>query len=962
MVTLTFPDGARREFPDGISGLDVAKGISPSLAKRTVAMALDGSLADLADLIERDARIEFLTREDKRALELIRHDAAHVLAEAVQTLWPGTQVTIGPVIENGFYYDFFRNQPFTPEDFPAIEAEMRKIIARDRPFTKEVWAREKAKQVFRDKGELFKVELVDAIPAGEPIKIYKQGDWFDLCRGPHMTSTGKVGAAFKLMKTAGAYWRGDARNPMLTRIYGTAWPSQAELDAYLKQIEEAEKRDHRRLGREMDLFHFQEEAPGSVFWHANGWTLFRMLEDYIRRRQSAAGYLEVNAPQLMDTSLWVASGHMETFREAMFLTQPREDDERVFVVKPMNCPGHIQIFKNGLKSYRDLPFKLAEFGKVHRFEPSGALHGLMRVRAFTQDDAHVFITEDQIAPECLAMNDLILSIYEDFGFSDVSIKFSDRPEKRIGADDVWDKAEAALKQALEGSKRPWTLNKGEGAFYGPKLEYVLRDAIGRDWQCGTVQVDLNMPGRLGAFYIDDHSSKVTPVMLHRAMFGSLERFTGIMIEHYAGHLPLWLAPVQAVVATITSDADDYARAALASAQRLGLRVEADLRNEKINYKVREHSLAKIPVLLVVGKKEAADRAVSIRRLGSQQQTVMPLDRALAMLAEEAVAPDVRRMQQAATTSIKMSQIKLSPQIEKAVAAFHDASTKRMAEANEADEPKEPLFHYTDEGALSGIIESETFRLTSIYHMDDSEELTFGFNVARSLLQAAIGRGDALTRLFCEELVDEEDLTKIKKLFEFYSISFGTRNDKQQWDRYADNGRGVAVGLAPTFFRPLPIANPKPEEKIFCGKVVYGDQQARARHSKVIDAAIETIKQAHAAGSIRNGEDARMFFRHIAAEMTVEILWNCVTTKDIKWRHQNETRLLALNNLKEPHLPIHNVDKRPRVEIPQPLLKKNIVEIMMGPHADDAAEQRVRKFLEANGLSHVSVTRAGACEG
>jgi threonyl-tRNA synthetase len=647
MVALTFPDGARRDYPNGITGLDVAKGISPSLAKRTVAMALDGVVSDLSDPIERDARVEFLTREDKRALELIRHDAAHVLAEAVQTLWPGTQVTIGPVIENGFYYDFFRNQPFTPEDFPAIEAEMRKIIARDRPFTKEVWDREKTKQVFRDKGELFKVELVDAIPAGEPIKIYKQGDWFDLCRGPHMTSTGKVGSAFKLMKTAGAYWRGDSRNPMLTRVYGTAWPSQVELDAYLKQIEEAEKRDHRRLGREMDLFHFQEEAPGSVFWHAKGWTLFRLLEDYIRRRQTAAGYLEVNAPQLMDSSLWVASGHMETFREAMFLTQPREEDERVFVVKPMNCPGHIQIFKNGLKSYRDLPFKLTEFGKVHRFEPSGALHGLMRVRAFTQDDAHVFITEDDIARESLAMNDLILSIYEDFGFSDVTIKFADRPEKRIGADAVWDKAEAALKQALEASGRPWTLNKGEGAFYGPKLEYVLRDAIGRDWQCGTVQVDLNMPERLGAFYIDAHSDKVTPVMLHRAMFGSLERFTGIMIEHYAGHLPLWLAPMQAVVATITSNADAYADEVVAAAQRLGLRVEADLRNEKINYKVREHSLAKIPVLLVVGKKEAADRAVSIRRLGSQQQTVMPLDRALALLADEAVAPDVRRLKQAA---------------------------------------------------------------------------------------------------------------------------------------------------------------------------------------------------------------------------------------------------------------------------------------------------------------------------
>jgi len=647
MVAVTFPDGARRDYADGISGLDIAKSISPSLAKRTVAMALDGVLADLADPIERDARIEFLTREDKRALELIRHDSAHVLAEAVQTLWPGTQVTIGPVIEKGFYYDFFSNEPFTPADFPAIEAKMREIIARDRPFTKEVWERDEAKRVFRDKGELFKVELVDAIPAGEPLKIYKQGEWFDLCRGPHMTSTGKVGSAFKLMKTAGAYWRGDPKNPTLSRIYGTAFANQADLDAYLKQIEEAEKRDHRRLGREMDLFHFQEEAPGSVFWHPKGWSLFQMLENYIRRRQSAAGYLEVNAPQLMDSSLWVASGHMATFRDNMFFTQPREEDERTFVIKPMNCPGHIQIFKNGLKSYRDLPLKFTEFGKVHRFEPSGALHGLLRVRAFTQDDAHVFVTENQIAAECLAMNDLILSIYEDFGFSDVTIKFADRPEKRIGDDAVWDKAEAALKQALETSKRPWAVNKGEGAFYGPKLEYVLRDAIGRDWQCGTVQVDLNMPGRLGAFYIDEHSNKVVPVMLHRAMFGSLERFYGILIEHHAGHLPLWLSPLQVVVATITSDGDDYARQVVASAQRLGLRVEADLRNEKINYKVREHSLAKVPVLLVVGRKEAADRTVSMRRLGSQQQTVMPLQQALTMLADEAVAPDVRRLKEAA---------------------------------------------------------------------------------------------------------------------------------------------------------------------------------------------------------------------------------------------------------------------------------------------------------------------------
>ncbi len=647
MVAVTFPDGARRDYPQNTTGLDIAKGISPSLAKRTVAMALDGAVADLSDPIDHDAKIEFLTRDDPRALELIRHDAAHVLAEAVQSLWPGTQVTIGPVIENGFYYDFFRNQPFTPEDFVAIEKKMREIIARDKPFTKETWSRDEAKKVFRDKGENFKVELVDAIPADQQIKIYKQGDWFDLCRGPHMTSTGKVGSAFKLMKVAGAYWRGDSNREMLSRIYGTAFAKQEELDTYLKQIEEAEKRDHRKLGREMNLFHFQEEAPGSVFWHPHGWTLFQQLEAYIRRRQVETNYVEVNSPQLMDKELWVTTGHIPTFSDMMFLTAKREEDERVYAIKPMNCPGHVQIFKNGLKSYRDLPLKLAEFGKVHRFEPSGALHGLMRVRAFTQDDAHVFITEQQIAEEALKINDLILSIYEDFGFSDVRIKFSDRPEKRIGEEAVWDKAEAALMAALEASGRPWTLNKGEGAFYGPKLEYVLRDAIGRDWQCGTVQVDLNMPGRLGAFYIDEHSNKVTPVMLHRAMFGSLERFIGVMIEHYAGHLPLWLSPLQAVVATITEDADAYAHDVIAAAKRAGLRVEGDLRNEKINYKVREHSLAKVPALLVVGRKEATERTVSIRRLGSEKQQTMPLDAALAALADEAVPPDVRRVRMAA---------------------------------------------------------------------------------------------------------------------------------------------------------------------------------------------------------------------------------------------------------------------------------------------------------------------------
>ncbi len=642
MIAVTFPDGARREFSPGITGLEIAKGISPSLAKRTVAMALDGAVVDLSDKLERDASIEFIARDDPRALELIRHDAAHVLAEAVQSLWPGTQVTIGPVIENGFYYDFFRNEPFTPEDFPAIEKKMREIIAKDKPFTKEVWTREQAKKVFRDKGENFKIELIDAIPPGEDLKIYKQGDWFDLCRGPHMTSTGKIGNAFKLMKVAGAYWRGDAKNPMLTRLYGTAFADQKQLDQYLHMLEEAEKRDHRRLGREMDLFHFQEEAPGAVFWHAKGWSLFETLTNYLRRAQMEAGYLEVNTPQLMDSQLWVQTGHMEKYREMLFLTEKREDDERVYAIKPMNCPGHVQIFKNGLKSYRDLPLKIAEFGKVHRFEPSGALHGLMRVRAFTQDDAHVFVTEEQIAEETLKINNQLLAIYSDFGFDDVRIKFSDRPEQRIGDDAIWDKAEAALKEALDKSGKPWTLNKGEGAFYGPKLEYVLRDAIGRDWQCGTVQVDLNMPGRLGAFYIAPSGEKVTPVMLHRAMFGSLERFIGILVEHYAGHLPLWLSPIQAMVCTITSDADTYAQELVQAATRVGLRFEADIVNEKINYKVREHSLAKIPVLLVVGKKEEAERSVSIRRLGSPDQKSMPWEDALAMLKAEAVPPDLQR--------------------------------------------------------------------------------------------------------------------------------------------------------------------------------------------------------------------------------------------------------------------------------------------------------------------------------
>ncbi|WP_441242592.1 threonine--tRNA ligase [Tardiphaga sp. 768_D3_N2_1] len=649
-ITVTFPDGAKREFAKGTTGFDIAKGISPSLAKRTVAMALDGTVCDLNDPIEANAKIELINRDDPRALELIRHDAAHVLAEAVQTLWPGTQVTIGPVIENGFYYDFFRNEPFTPEDFDAIEKKMREIIARDKPFTKDVWDREKTKQVFRDKGEAFKVELVDAIPGNEPIKIYYQGDWFDLCRGPHMTSVGKVGNAFKLMKVAGAYWRGDSNNPMLTRIYGTAFAKQEDLDAYLKQIEEAEKRDHRKLGRELDLFHFQEEGPGVVFWHPKGWTIFQALIAYMRRRLTG-DYSEVNAPQILDKVLWETSGHWEWYRENMFAAQSAGDeaeDKRWFALKPMNCPGHVQIFKHGLKSYRDLPLRLAEFGVVHRYEPSGAMHGLMRVRGFTQDDAHVFCTEQQLAEECLKINDLILSTYSDFGFGDIVVKLSTRPEKRVGTDEMWDHAERVMATVLSviesqsGGRIKTEISPGEGAFYGPKFEYVLRDAIGRDWQCGTTQVDFNLPERFGAFYIDADGSKKAPVMVHRAICGSMERFIGILIEHFAGNFPLWLSPTQVVVTTITSEGDEYAKVVAAAARKAGLRVEIDLRNEKINYKVREHSLAKIPALLVVGKKEAETHSVSVRRLGSDGQKVMPTEEAIAALVDEATPPDVKR--------------------------------------------------------------------------------------------------------------------------------------------------------------------------------------------------------------------------------------------------------------------------------------------------------------------------------
>jgi threonyl-tRNA synthetase len=650
MIHVTFPDGARREFPDGATGADIAGAISKSLAKRAMAAKVDGRLADLSAPVPDGAKVEIVTREAPEALELIRHDAAHVMAEAVQELYPGTQVTIGPVIENGFYYDFARDEPFRPEDLEAIEARMREIVARNQPITCETWSREQAKAWFAAKGERYKLELIDAIPENQALRIYRQGEWLDLCRGPHGASTGSIGTAFKLQKLAGAYWRGDSNNPMLQRIYGTAWASEAELKAYLFRLEEAERRDHRRLGREMDLFHFQEEGPGVVFWHPKGWTMFQVLIAYMRRRLGRLGYQEVNAPQLLDASLWQTSGHWEWYRESMFMAQSAGDeteDKRVFALKPMNCPGHIQIFKQGVKSYRDLPTRYAEFGAVHRYEPSGALHGLMRVRGFTQDDAHVFCTDAQMAEECLRINDLILSTYADFGFGEIVVKLSTRPEKRVGSDALWDRAEAVMTEVLatiaknSGGRVKTAVNPGEGAFYGPKFEYVLRDAIGRDWQCGTTQVDFNLPERFGATFVDADGVKKEPVMIHRAICGSMERFLGILIEHYSGHFPLWLAPVQAVVATITSDADGYADEVLAALQRAGLRAQADLRNEKINYKVREHSVAKVPVLLVVGRREAEERRVSIRRLGSKDQTGMTLDEAVEQLRLEAIPPDLR---------------------------------------------------------------------------------------------------------------------------------------------------------------------------------------------------------------------------------------------------------------------------------------------------------------------------------
>ncbi len=636
MPEIKLPDGTRKSYAEPVNGSKIARDIGARLEADAVAIRVDGALRDLGRPIDRDASVEVITRTSAAGLEILRHDAAHVMAEAVKEIFPDTQVTIGPAIENGFYYDFARAEPFAPEDLDAIEARMHEIVERDEEITREVWARDEAVEFFQRQGELYKAEIIASIPADEPITLYRQGEFIDLCRGPHLPSTGRLGRGFKLMKLAGAYWRGDSRNAMLQRIYGTAWADQKQLKAYLDRLEEAERRDHRKLGRQMDLFHFQEEAVGAVFWHPKGWTLFKTLVEYMRARQNAAGYREVNTPELMDRSLWEASGHWETFGENMFTSET--EDQRVFAIKPMNCPGHIQIFKNDLRSYRELPFRLAEFGKVHRYEPSGALHGLMRVRAFTQDDAHIFCTEEQITAETGAVCDLLLGIYKDLGFDEVVIKFADRPERRVGDDAVWDRAESSLIRAMDSLGLEYTHNKGEGAFYGPKIEFVLRDAIGRDWQCGTLQVDFNLPTRLGASFIGADGDRHTPVLLHRAIFGSLERFIGILVEHYAGALPLWLAPMQVVVATITSDADAYALDLVSKLARAGLRAQADTRNEKINLKVREHSLAKIPVLVAVGRRETTESTVSIRRLGEKGQRELKLDDAILLLQDEARAP------------------------------------------------------------------------------------------------------------------------------------------------------------------------------------------------------------------------------------------------------------------------------------------------------------------------------------
>lgn len=643
MPAITLPDGSIRQFDGAVTGTTIAAAIGPGLAKAALAMEVDGKLRDLSATIEQDAKLRFITRRDPEALEMIRHDCAHVLAEAVQALYPGTQVTIGPSIENGFYYDFARNDPFKPDDFAKIEAKMREIIARNDAFMREEWDREDAIRFFTDKGERYKAELIQDLPKSEIISIYKQGAWTDLCRGPHMRGTGDIGTAFKLMKVAGAYWRGDHRNAMLSRIYGTAWRDQKELDAYLSQLEEAEKRDHRKIGKEMGLFHLQDEAVGSVFWHPKGWRLYRTVEVYMRRRLDIAEYQEVKTPQLVDRKLWEASGHWEKFRENMFVARVEDEDEkdRVLALKPMNCPCHVQIFNQGLRSYRELPLRMAEFGACHRYEPSGALHGIMRVRSFVQDDAHIFCAEEQIADETVRFVALLSSIYRDFGFTEFRVKFSDRPARRAGTDAVWDQAEGALKDACRIAGVEYELNPGEGAFYGPKLEFVLRDAIGRDWQCGTLQVDFVLPERLDAEYVAEDGTRRRPVMLHRAILGSFERFLGILIEEHAGRFPLWLAPVQVVVATIVDEAAPFARQAAAALQKAGVAVSLDLRNEKINRKVVDHIEQRVPILAVIGRREAEEGTIVLRRLPGRDQETLKLADAVALLAAEATPPDLR---------------------------------------------------------------------------------------------------------------------------------------------------------------------------------------------------------------------------------------------------------------------------------------------------------------------------------
>ena len=623
MPIITLPDGNDINFSKKVTGLEVAEKISKSLSKQASIISVDGELKDLNHIIDKDCSVKIFTSKDKEGLDTIRHDTAHITAMAVQEIFPGTQVTIGPVIENGFYYDFSRKEPFTEEDLSKIENKMKEIVDRDVLTTREVWNRDKAIKHFKEKGEIYKAEIIEGIPEKEDVSIYFHGEWHDLCKGPHLSSTGKIGKYFKLMKVSGAYWRGDSKNEMLQRIYGTSWATQKDLDKYLKRIEEAEKRDHRKLGKEMDLFHFREESPGSVFWHEKGWKLFQKLVSYMRSKQEAAGYKEVNTPEILDRALWEKSGHWEKYGEHMYTSQT--PDQKIFAIKPMNCPGHVQVFNQGLKSYRDLPLRISEFGKVHRYEPSGSLHGLLRVRAFTQDDAHIFCTEDQITSECLIVTNLILDIYKDLGFENVILKYSDRPDLRVGDDKVWDKAEKALLDAVKASKLEYTVNKGEGAFYGPKIEFVLRDAIGRDWQCGTLQVDLNLPGRLEASFVDKDGNKKIPVMLHRALFGSLERFIGILIENYAGKFPFWISPLQVIVIPISEEFDDYAKEVNAKIINAGISSEVDLKNHNLNYKIREHSLSKVPLLLICGKKEVDSKSVTIRRLDTNKQENMELD-------------------------------------------------------------------------------------------------------------------------------------------------------------------------------------------------------------------------------------------------------------------------------------------------------------------------------------------------